>query len=433
VNLTEDQILLLAPDQASKKAGKDLANPSKWASRGADEKAIWGECQGSGSKPYQTVIDLTDPAFKCSCPSRKFPCKHGIALGLLYVRQSNAFTEQEAPAWVTEWLHKRAQKEEKKVEKKDRPVAEAAQAKRQQAREQKVADGIEELLIWIKDMVRNGIIHIPAKSYDYCDGMAKRMIDAQSPGLAGMIRGLGNINFFREGWQSVFIDSLLNIYLVAKGYQNKETLDPLIVQDLRNWIGFTSSQEELKGQEGISDTWLVLGKQVSEEDNLTVERNWLYGIHTNQYALILQFIIRGQGATLLLTPGMYIEAELVYYPSAAPLRALIKRQTGTTAKTPQHLFRSWHEVARAEASVCAAFPVRSERPYAIKEIIPVQYNDGWWLKDTHNNLVAIKEDFSGIWKLLALSGGYALNMVVVGKENRYEPIGVWDAQTYKAI
>jgi hypothetical protein len=32
VNLTEDQILTLAPDEASKKAGKDLANPAKWVS-----------------------------------------------------------------------------------------------------------------------------------------------------------------------------------------------------------------------------------------------------------------------------------------------------------------------------------------------------------------------------------------------------------------
>jgi hypothetical protein len=433
VNLTEDQILTLAPDEASKKAGKDLANLSKWASKGANEQALWGECQGSGSKPYQTTIDLTNLAFKCSCPSRKFPCKHGIALGLLFVRQSSLFTKTEAPAWVTEWISKRAQKEEKKAEKKDKPVDEAAQANRQQAREQKVADGLEELLTWIKDLVRNGIINVPDKGYVHWDGMAKRMVDAQSPGLAGMIRGLGTINFFREGWQSVFMDSLLNIYLVAKGYQNKETLDPLVVQDLRNWVGFTQSQEELKEQQGILDTWLVLGKQVSEEDNLTVERNWLYGINTNQYALVLQFIVKGQGATVLLSPGMYIEAELVYFPSASPLRALIKRQTGTTAKAPLHLFGSWKEVAEAEAAVCSAFPVRTERPYVITEILPVQYNGGWWLKDANNNLAAIKEDFGSIWKLLALSGGHSLNMAVVGKENRYEPIGVWDAQTYKVV
>ena len=68
MTLSEDQILALAPDEASKKAGLGLANMSKWVSKGANELAIWGECQGSGSKPYQAQIDLSNIAFKCSCP-----------------------------------------------------------------------------------------------------------------------------------------------------------------------------------------------------------------------------------------------------------------------------------------------------------------------------------------------------------------------------
>ncbi|HYH16554.1 MAG TPA: SWIM zinc finger family protein, partial [Flavisolibacter sp.] len=165
MNLTEDQILTLAPDEASRKAGKDLANPNKWITKGFDEHAIWGECQGSGSKPYQTQIDTANIAFKCSCPSRKFPCKHGIALGLLFARQQALFVNGASPAWVAEWISKRAEKEEKKIEKKEKEVDEVAQAKRQQAREQKVADGIEELLRWIKDLVRNGIMNVPDKGY----------------------------------------------------------------------------------------------------------------------------------------------------------------------------------------------------------------------------------------------------------------------------
>src|SRR6476659_5765738 len=140
MSLTEEQILTLAPDEPSKKSGKELANPSKWVSRGANEQAIWGECQGSGSKPYQTQIDLTNIAFKCSCPSRKFPCKHGIGLFLMFARQKSSFTTSEAPGWVAEWLDKRTGKQEKQAEKKDKPVDEAAQAKRQQARQSKVID-----------------------------------------------------------------------------------------------------------------------------------------------------------------------------------------------------------------------------------------------------------------------------------------------------
>ena len=60
MNFSEEQILALAPDDASRKSGKELASPAKWVSKGADERALWGECQGSGSKPYQTQIDLAN-------------------------------------------------------------------------------------------------------------------------------------------------------------------------------------------------------------------------------------------------------------------------------------------------------------------------------------------------------------------------------------
>jgi hypothetical protein len=433
LTLTEDQILTLAPDEPSKKSGKDLAAPAKWVTRGANHKAIWGECQGSGSKPYQTQIDVNDIAFKCSCPSRKFPCKHGIALGLLYVRQPDIFIDAAMPPWVDEWISRRLQKEETKTEKKEKPIDEAAQAKRKQARDRKVADGIEELLIWIKDIIRNGIINIPDKGFPYWEGMARRMIDAQSPGLAGMVKGLGNTNFFKEGWQSTFLDNLLNIYLIAKGYQNREMLDEMLLQDVKNWIGFTVNQEELMGQEGYSDEWLILGKQVSEDDNLTIERNWLYGINSNRYALVLQFIVNGQGASLLLSPGMCIAAELVYYPSVLPMRALIKRQTVTEVKHPLQWFNSWKEVVETESSLCSLLPVRNERPYVIRNLVPVQYERGWWLKDSNSDMFPIRAGFSGLWKLLGLSGGFSLDMVVVGKEDTYEPIGVWHNQSYKVI
>ena len=150
MNLTEDQILTLAPDEASKKSGKELSGPAKWVSKGVNEFALWGEAQGSGSKPYQTQVDLTNIAFKCSCPSRKFPCKHGLGLLLLYSRQQNTFTDNNAPAWVKDWIEKRGEKQEKKAIQDDKPVDEAAQAKRQQARQQKVTDGIAELQLWMK-------------------------------------------------------------------------------------------------------------------------------------------------------------------------------------------------------------------------------------------------------------------------------------------
>lgn len=433
MQLSEDQILTLAPDEASKKSGKDLANPNKWVTKGANEQALWGEAQGSGSKPYQTQVDLSNIAFKCSCPSRKFPCKHGLGLMLYYSRQQKAFINTDAPAWVTDWLSKRTEKGEKKTTKEEKPVDEVAQAKRQQARQKKVTDGIEELRLWVKDIVRNGILNIPDKGFGYFENMAKRLVDAQAPGLANMIRNLGESNFYAEGWQSGFMDQLVAIYLITAGYSNNASLDANLQQDIKTWIGFTQNQEDLKAQTGVKDTWLVLSKQTIEVDTIITERNWLYGTASNQYALVLQFIVRGQGGVLTFTPGMFIQAELVFYPSVAPLRAIVKRQIASDAVSSFTGFNNWQQVSETETLLSSSMPVRYERPYIIQHLKPVQFNNQWWLQDAEQKMMQLKNEHKAIWKILSLSGGAALNMVVIGKEDQYEPVGVWYKNEYKIL
>lgn len=434
MHLSEEQVLALAPDESSKKSGKELSNPAKWVSKGANDLALWGECQGSGSKPYQTQVDVTNIAFKCSCPSRKFPCKHGIGLLLVYARQRDSFTITEAPAWVTDWLEKRAERQDKQVEKKDKPVDEAAQAKRQQARVQKVEDGIQELRLWIKDIVRNGLVNIPEKDPVYFENMARRMVDAQASGLAGMVRALGAINFYREGWQPAFLDQLVRIYLVTSGFLNSATLSPDLLQDVRSYIGFTHNQDALKEQTGISDTWLVLSKQSTEEDTLLVERNWLYGIKSNSYALVLQFIVRGQSFnTVTITPGLYLEAELVYFPSVSPLRAIIKKQLNTSKAAIPGGFANWQDVVNTETVLSSTLPFRGERPYIIQQLTLVEHKQQWWLQDADNKRMSVDESFNNVWKLLSLGGGEPLDMAVVGKEKSFVPVGVWHANEYKLL
>ena len=78
MQFSAESVLALAPDAASAKAANGLTKPGQWPLLGANEAALWGECQGSST--YQTQVDLAGPSFRCSCPSRKFPCKHGLAL-----------------------------------------------------------------------------------------------------------------------------------------------------------------------------------------------------------------------------------------------------------------------------------------------------------------------------------------------------------------
>ncbi|MGW5633159.1 SWIM zinc finger family protein [Streptosporangium sandarakinum] len=101
-----DQVLALAPDASSQKAAQGVSSPGKWSGAGATADALWGECRGSGSKPYLACVDLSEPAYRCSCPSRKFPCKH--ALGLLLLWSAGGVPDAAEPAdWAAEWLDRR--------------------------------------------------------------------------------------------------------------------------------------------------------------------------------------------------------------------------------------------------------------------------------------------------------------------------------------
>ncbi len=78
----------MAPDSRSAAKARQLANPRHWQHLGQsidDAQALWGECQGSAL--YQVRVDLTTLTPACSCPSRKQPCKHALALLLLAVEQ----------------------------------------------------------------------------------------------------------------------------------------------------------------------------------------------------------------------------------------------------------------------------------------------------------------------------------------------------------
>lgn len=63
---TTEGVIALAPDEAfcQGRAWSDVTR--KVARFGGNAAAAWGECQGSGAKPYQTQADLIGPAFRCS-------------------------------------------------------------------------------------------------------------------------------------------------------------------------------------------------------------------------------------------------------------------------------------------------------------------------------------------------------------------------------
>jgi hypothetical protein len=431
---TEEQIIALSPDAASAKSGKDLAKPAKWVTMGTSKSALWGECQGSGALPYRTQIDLRDTAFKCTCPSRKFPCKHGLGLFLLYVRQPEIFKQIQEPDWVQEWLGKRGDKPVKKVELTPDEAADGkAQAKRIEARKAKVEAGVEEIELWMKDFIRNGLITAPEKSPKFWQTAASRMVDAQAPGLAGMIRSLSEINYFSDNWQSLALGQLAKLYLAVQGFKHIDTLPEALQADIRSLIGWTVKVDELKTKDGVQDHWLVLGRQTEQEGDITVQRNWLYGMASKQFALILNFAYRTQAVDLSLVPGTAMEAELVFYPGSLPLRAFLKERM-RTVEFPQVVGQdNWQAVADHYAMHCSSSPWLYQWPVIVENITLLPLEKQWFLLDNSNRVAPLVKKFDKLWKVLAYGGGHPLTMCFIREDGHFMPLGLWHKERYVVL
>ena len=322
-------MLALAPDAASLRAAQSLASGGSWPLTGAgDGDAVWGECQGSAATPYRTAVDLSGPAYRCSCPSRKFPCKHALALLLMWSGDGIA-NHAAAPDWAASWLASRAAKASDATEPK--PAADPAAAlQRAQQREARVAAGLAELDRWLCDQVRQGLAASQRSGYRHWDEIAARMVDAQAPGLAERLRALAAVPHSGPGWEGRLLEEYALLRLLATAYRGQQALSPELRDTIRSRIGFTVRQADvLAGATPIRDHWHVLARRDLDQDRISTRRVWLRGARTGRFALVLSFAAVGESLDNSLTVGTETHADLAFYPGAVPLRALVATRYDT--------------------------------------------------------------------------------------------------------
>ena len=430
---TQDKILALAPDDASGKAGRGLASPRKWVTLGRDERAVWGECQGSGSSPYQTQIDLSEPAFKCSCPSRKFPCKHALGLFLLTDSDAAAFKQTAPPDWVTKWLETRAAKVEKKAKKVDEAAAAPpdpqAQAKRLAERTKRVSAGVQELERWLHDLVRQGLATVQQRPANFFENCAARMVDAQAPGAARLLREMASVPATGDGWHSRLLERAGRLHLLIEGFKRVDSLPPPVAADVRAQIGFTQNQDDvLRSADPVRDTWQVLGQRVEEEDRLRVQRTWLWGRTTSRPALVLSFAHVSQpgGLDTSLVVGTALDASVAYFPGAPPMRALVvERHAPAAPSDAPGGFDRLDAAVAAYAAALAQNPWLERFGFPLASVTPVRQDGRWIVTDETRASLPISPRFTQAWELLALSGGRPIAMFVEWDGEALLPLSAW--------
>jgi hypothetical protein len=445
VTLDANQILALAPDAASAKAGSQLAAAHQWSNLGRSDTALWGECQGSGKTPYKTQVDLNGPAFKCTCPSRKFPCKHGLALYLLLVGEPALFAGAAEPQWVSDWLQSRLARQEKKTDSAAAPAAQAPEAaaisavqarKREEKREDKVGAGMQELQTWMHDLAREGLASVRSRGQGFWDGIGARMADAQAAPLARRLRRAGSL-LYQSGLrnaESLTAGELASIYLLIQAWQRLDQLTPALQADVRALLGWTVNQDEVLRQAAVGGCWRVLAQVTFDDERLRVRTTWLHGgLHGGpdaRWALLLQYAAGTQGFEQQLVPGTEFDGELCYYPSAYPLRALVKRQDAQRALKAPAASSSLDTLLDTYAGALAVQPFLDRHPVLLNGLVP-DASDHGVVHDAAGRRIALHPEFRHPLHLLALSGGEPLTVCGEWDGRVLLPLSVWhDGRLY---
>ncbi|MER6569129.1 SWIM zinc finger family protein [Streptomyces sp. NPDC001093] len=435
VRWTAEQVLSLAPDIASRKAGGKLGTAGPWSEAGSGEGTVWGLCKGSGSRPYQTVVDLADaagPAYTCSCPSRKFPCKHALGLLLLWAGDDGSVpASAEPPDWAGQWLSGRRRRAESKQGPSEGgsgsgsadPEAARRRADRRAAR---VTAGATELEQRLADLLRGGLAAAEQAGYGLWDETAARMVDAQAPGLAARVRELGAIPASGAGWPARLLEECALLHLLDQGWLRRDRLPDALAATVRSRLGLPATADGAS----LRDRWLVLAQYDTADPKLTTRRIWLHGAGSDRTRLLLSYGAAGRAPELSLPVGLVLDAELSAYPGAGQFRSALGERFAPPAPAA---FRppgtSTAEAAARYGEALRDDPWLESVPVTLGGVIPVLDGDEWQLADADTDsalpLTRAARSRPGLWRLVALSGGAPVTVFGECGHRGFTPLTAW--------
>ena len=413
-----EDVRALAPDPTSAAAGRAQAQADRWTGLGASDAAVWGACRGRGEAEYLTCVEPAGPAFRCSCLSRKVPCKH--ALGLAFLWADGAVPAGEEPQWVAAWRAGRG--ERRRGRPPGPPRDPEAAARRAERRGERVAAGAAELREWLADRIRGGLAGAAA---DEVHGVAARMVDAQAPGLASGLRRAAALIGQGRDWPGLLLTELALLHVLAEAATRLPELPDDLAATVRARLGFpVDTAEVLATGERVTDEWLVAAVTDEVGERLTTRRTWLRGRTSGRPALVLAFAPFGRPLPRTFPAGHAVRGTLAFYPGAAPLRALVADadepvRAGRPAGDPVGT-----ALARY-ADALGADPWLERWPVLLADVAPVAEEEGWVLVDPEGAALPLADRVDP-WPLLAVSAGAPVTVAGEWSTAGLRPLTCWD-------
>ena len=298
-----------------------------------------------------------------------------------------------------------------------------AQARRARRRSEGVEAGIAQLEAWMDDLVRQGLARAEREPPSFWDQQARRLVDAQAPGLAARVRKLGGLVGTSRNWSERALDELGTLALITQACRRLEALDARLQHDVRRSIGYTLDQQSVVAHgDVVEDDWSVTGEVTTEEEQVRMQRAWLFGETSGRTALLLQFAAGSARFAEALVVGTRFRGRLAFWPSAHPQRALVAERLGAAVSDC---------VPPAGATIAAALDRFAnalgnvpwlEREFVVLANAVVVPGDPWQLVDETGCLPLVKGAHD---VLLAVGGGQPVPVAAEWDGYELFPVVTW--------
>jgi SWIM zinc finger len=456
VRPTPEQVLMLAPDRSAAAAATSAADPAAWSAAGCDDAAVWGHYIATSAEPYDVAVDLTGPAFRCSCPSRKVPCKHALGLLLLHAQQRVAVAHR--LSFAQEWMQRRdghpstrEQSEELEpqtdgdveVGVETMPIggrgarlggaADPQRDKRRLERAERMRAGVLQLDRWLSDRVRTGLAAPELADPETWQRLAARLVDAQCGALANRVKRVATLVGGHSRWHDDVLEELAVLHGLARGALRTSALPDDLADGVHAASGLTVSKDDVLAGVPSTAQWMVAGMSRVREDLITVQRTWLCSIDAHEsgsatWAMLLDFGAFGREVTCPYEIGSTMHADVHWYPGAVALRAIVGRMHGSPTVLPigplvPHASSLADAMARAGWAL-AREPWLERYPVCISAV-PAPIGNGRWTLVDHTGAVPIVPGFWRLAELVSLSGGSPLVIVGEHSSEGILPLTAW--------
>ena len=280
------------------------------------------------------------------------------------------------------------------------------QADRLAARDERVAAGLDELDQWLRDQIRKGIADLGRGGYGPLERVAARMVDAQAPGVAGMLRSLPT-ELAGEGWPGRLLEQLGALHLLVQAHRRIDRLPPDLAATVRSRIGYPVRKADVLTEPGVEDHWYAVGAVDSFEYRLDSRRVWLWGATSQRWALLLSFAPPGGFLDDSVRAGQRRHATLHFYPGSGQYRALLGEQLDLLEPVSLPAPETYAEALDRWAALLAADPWATRMPAVIlaAAIPPSGRNAAWRLREPSGAFRDVSEIPGDPWPLLARSMG----------------------------